>query len=202
MTKTIKINLFNQATIQQAIKDIQNYKQEIIDKTYRFCDELSELGIEVINANILDEFRGYIGFRKEVNPQQYGCSEILILEDMKTYESHWLALDENGKEREKVAKMSAVLLAEFGSGAKADSNKKHMQTTHVKEQVGRGTFPSEQNEPFGNENHARKQKMWSYMDTDHKWRRGSGVAPTMPMYNAYIEMERQIMKIAREIFKK
>jgi len=199
--KKLKINLFNQTTIQQAIKDIQDYKQELINNTKKFCEELSKIGIEVINANISNEFRGYIGFSKKVNPQQYGCEEILILEDIDTYESKWLALDENGKETEKTAKLSAVLLAEFGSGIKADAERKHMETTHVKEKVGRGTFPSETNEPFGNINHARRQKIWSYKDTDEKWKRSSGVAPTMPMYNAYIEMERQIKEKAREIFK-
>lgn len=201
MKKPIKINLFNQATIQQAIKDIQDYKKELINNTQRFCDELAQEGIDVINASILEQFKGYIAFRKKVNPQQYGCEEILILEDITPYESHWIVFDDMGKEITKTAKLSAVLMSEFGAGIKADAKQDHIETTHTKERVGRGTFPSETNEPFGNENHARNKKMWSYMGTNHKWNRSSGMTPTMPMYNAYLEMERQIRQKAREIFK-
>lgn len=200
--KKVKINLFNQATIQQAIKDIQNYKQEIVDKTQMFCDRLSNIGIKVIDANIPNEFAGYVAFGRKIDPQKYGCDTIIILTDAELYESKWLVKDENGEEIEKTAKISAVLMSEFGSGIRADANPKHIKATNVKEKVGRGTFPSQNNEPFGNRNHARTQDMWWYKDAKtKKWERSRGMTPKMPIYNAYLEMERQIKEIAREIFK-
>lgn len=200
--KKLKINLFNQATIQQAIKDIEDYKQEIIKGTERFCKELSDEGINIVNLNIPDEFASYVAFGRKIDPQQYGCDAIIILTDVIPYESRWLVKGENGKEIEKTAKLSAVLMAEFGSGVKADANAKHIKATNVKEKVGRGTFPSQTNEPFGNINHAQKQDIWWYKDAKTKeWQHSSGATPKMPIYNAYLEMERQIRQKAREIFK-
>jgi len=197
--KKLKINLFNQTTIQQAIKDIQDYKQDILNKTKTFCDRLSEIGINIIQVNLGDGAI-HIGLTKKIEITENGCKEILILADKHPVTKAWLSIDENHKEIMKTAEISPVLMFEFGTGKNASANKKHTDTVNVKEKVGRGTFPSENNKPKGNENHAW-QDTWSYKDIHGKWHRTSGMTPTMPMYNAYLEMERQIRQIAREIFK-
>lgn len=199
MKKPIRINLFNQATIQQAIKDIQDYKKEITNNTKKFCDELSKIGIDIIKVNLGDDAI-HIGLIKKIEISESECKEILILADKHPVTKAWLSIDENHKEIMKTAEISPVLMLEFGSGKDASAAKKHTDTVNVKEKVGRGTFPSENNKPKGNENHAW-QDIWKYKDIHGRWKRTSGITPTMPMYNAYLEMERQIRQIAREIFK-
>lgn len=197
--KKLKINLFNQTTIQQAIKELQEYKQDLKNKTELFCERLSKVGIDVIRVN-LGNYAIHIGLRKNIEIEGNDCKAILILYDEHSVISEWVVRGDNGELVDKTAEISPVLMAEFGSGKNASAAKKHQNAVNVKEQVGRGTFPSENNKPFGNENHAW-QNSWSWQTKDGKWHRSSGMTPTMPMYNAYLEMERQIKQIGKEIFK-
>ena len=177
--------------------ELEQYKQDLLVRTQRFCEELASLGILTADVTIGGSgFKPFVSLIKEVNPTTYGCSAILMMVDKKQFKSEWLGEGDV----KKTAYISPTLMLEFGAGFRADASPKHIQATNPKEKVGRGTFPSEETTPFGNENHAW-QKIWYYKDTNGKWQHSSGVTPKMPMYVAYEEMEKQIRSIGRKYFK-
>ena len=187
--------------IKRLINDLEEYKNDIISKTEKFCKDLSEKGIEVAKG-LTSGFEEYVYFEKKVDMKEYGCEAIMIMADAKLYESEWLALDKNGEETTKTNSVSMTLMLEFGSGKNADAIAKHQAVVNNKVPVGRGTFPSENNKPFGNENHAW-QNSWAWKDAQTgEWKHSSGSPPSMPMYIAYLEMEKQIKETARNIWKK
>ncbi len=182
--------------INKIISRLEEYKQDLLRRTEKFCEELSDVGINTARGLIGNEYNGYIALVKEVNPTQYGCSAILIMKDESPIISEWYGEDEV----KKTAEVSATLMVEFGSGKKANATPQHIKAVNAKEKVGRGTFPSENTKPFGNENHAN-QNVWWWKDLDGKWKHSSGLTPTMPLYNAYVEMEREIKQIWRKNFR-
>ena len=185
------------AGINKIKAELEQYKQDVLLRTQRFCEELASLGILTADVTIGGSgFKPFVSLIKEVNPTTYGCSAILMMVDKKQLKSEW----KGEGEVTKTAYISPTLMLEFGAGFRADASAKHIQATNPKEKVGRGTFPSEETTPFGNENHAW-QKIWYYKDTNGKWQHSSGVTPKMPMYVAYEEMEKQITKIGRKYFK-
>lgn len=185
------------AGINKIKAELEQYKQDVLLRTQRFCEELASLGILTADVTIGGSgFKPFVSLIKEVNPTTYGCSAILMMVDKKQLKSEW----KGEGEVTKTAYISPTLMLEFGAGFRADASPKHIQATNPKEKVGRGTFPSEETTPFGNENHAW-QKIWYYKDTNGKWQHSSGVTPKMPMYVAYEEMEKQITKIGRKYFK-
>ena len=185
------------AGINKIKAELEQYKQDVLLRTQRFCEELASLGILTADVTIGGSgFKPFVSLIKEVNPTTYGCSAILMMVDKKQLKSEW----KGEGEVTKTAYISPTLMLEFGAGFRADASPKHIQATNPKEKVGRGTFPSEETTPFGNKNHAW-QKIWYYKDTNGKWQHSSGVTPKMPMYVAYEEMEKQITKIGRKYFK-
>lgn len=187
----------SESGINKIISQLEEYKQDLLRRTRDFCEELATLGIITAETTIGGSgYKPFISLVKEVNPTTYGCNAILIMSDEKELKSEWLG-EGNIK---KTAYISPTLMMEFGAGFRADASPKHIQATNPKEKVGRGTFPSNETQPFGNENHAN-QKIWYYMDLDGKWQHSSGVTPKMPMYMAYMEMEKQINRIWRKHFK-
>lgn len=189
------------AGINKIKAELQLYKQDLLSRTQKFCEELATAGIE--KAQVLISGSGYapfISLVKKVDPTIYGCEAILIMEDNQPIISKWKGIDDKGKEVDKTAEVSPTLMIEFGSGVKASADPLHQQVVNVKEKVGRGTFPSEKTKPIGNENHAW-QSVWYYKDMSGNWQPSSGVSPKMPMYMAYEEMEKQITKIGRKYFK-
>lgn len=202
MKNKIKVEL-SQKGIQSLINYLEEYKQSVIDLTNVFCNRLTELGMDIINVKIsnvknLEEAPNHIAITKKVDKTEYGCETILLMKDSSPILRKWsVFLD--GEKIEKIAEISPTLMLEFGSGEYASATPNHRNTVNVKEQVGKGTFPSHLTKPIGNENHA-KEGIWHWMDEDKKWHWSKGIAPTMPMYSAFLEMEKQIEQIGKEVF--
>ncbi len=179
MPKTITMTL-SQSSIQNAIKELRQYQNDLNRKCEIFCQRLAELGILKAKENT-GNFRKYISFTYEVKDRTKGCKAVMVATNTGIIHSEWQT-----KDGVKSADVSPILMCEFGSGLKAE-NPKGIPG------VGTGTFPGQ--------THAEDPNGWYWMDLDGEWHHSYGVTPKMPMYHASIEMILNIQKIAREVFR-
>lgn len=179
MAKKIKFSL-SQRSVQQAIKELREYQDELNKKCKILCQRLIQEGIQVSEGRIGNSgFGKYIHIDSKITTEKAGCKAILIMTDKNKIVSEWRTL-----EGIRSAVVSPMLMVEFGSGLKAENPMGIVG-------VGTGTFPggTHGNEPG-----------WYYMDLDGVWHYSTGVSPKMPMYYAGKEMREKVIKIAKEVF--
>lgn len=165
--------------INNLIKQLEDYQQSLIQKCETFVKRLAEEGITVAQENT-GNFGKYIAFSVETEPDVYGCTAILLATDTGTIRSEWQT-----KDGIKTADVSPLLMAEFGSGLKA-------QNPFDVSGVGTGTFPGG--------SHGSDPNGWWYMDLDGVWHHSYGMSPKQPMYKATMAMQEKIIEIAMEVF--
>lgn len=177
--KTIKMNL-SVDSVQNAIKEIKAYQNDLNRKCEELCRRLTAEGIQIVHSYVGDSgFGKYVHLGSEITPEQAGCRAILYMEDTTKIRSDWQTLD-----GVKSAEMSPSLMLEFGSGQKAENPAGIYG-------VGTGTFPggTHGNEPG-----------WYYMDLDGNWHYSTGISPKMPMYRTAEELRKRVQAIAKEVF--
>ena len=174
----ITMNL-SEESVRNAIKDLNQYKSDVLRKTQEYVSRLSELGIQTSKNNV-GNFVRYITFSKELEPNKYGCKAIVLATQTGTIVSKWQT-----KDGIKSADVSPLLMAEFGSRHRAENP---MNVPGV----GQGTFPDQ--------THAFDEDGWYWRDLDGELHHSKGVTPSMPMYKAFVEMELSAIRIAREVF--
>lgn len=180
MVKKISFNL-SQKSIQNAIKEIRAYQNDLNRKCEELCRRLTAEGIVIAKSHISSSgFGKYVHLGSEISPQQSGCKAILYMQDTAKIRSEWQTLD-----GVRSADVSPMLMLEFGSGLKAE-NPAGIPG------VGTGTFPGGKH---GNE------PGWYYMDLDGNWHYSTGISPKMPMYHTGKELAERVVAIAREVFK-
>lgn len=175
----ITMNL-SEESVRSAIKELNQYKSDVLRKTQEYVYRLSEIGIQTSKSNV-GNFGRYIVFSKELEPNKYGCKGILLATQTGSIVSKWQT-----KDGVKTADVSPLLMAEFGSGYKA-------QNPMNVPNVGQGTFPGQSN--------AFDKDGWYWIDMNGELQHSYGVTPSMPMYKAFLEMEINAIRIAREVFK-
>lgn len=170
------------AGMRKLKKELTHYRRVVLTECLNnFVSDLAELGIEVAMENVGEPFGGYIGFKKEVMDTKYNYKKKAIVYGVNLIDfvSTWYRGTEEVSEV-----VNALLMAEYGSGKFADS--KH-----------RGTFP--------NQTHAF-ESVWRWSEvpfwnaTNADWIYSSGYKPTMPMYNALVEMKSQVSRVAERAF--
>ena len=182
MPKTITMTL-SQSSIQNAIKELRQYQNDLDRKCEIFCQRLAELGIQTAKENT-GNFGKYISFTYEVKDRTKGCKAVMVATNTGIIHSEWQT-----KEGVKSADVSPILMCEFGGGIHHNpvANPKAGELG-----FGVGTFPGQ--------THAFEDGWW-YPGDDGEWHYTHGVKATMPMYNASTEMLLNILKIAREVFR-
>lgn len=181
MAKKISFGL-SVKEVQNAIKEIREYQNDLNRKCEELCRRLCGEGIQIAQAHIGNSgFGRYIHLSSVITPQQAGCRAVFYMEDSQKIVSQWKTL-----EGVKSAEVSPSLMIEFGSGLKAE-NPANIPG------VGQGTFPGQ--------THAEDTGGWYYMDLNGKWHHSTGVSPKMPMYFAGKELRDMVVAIAREVFK-
>lgn len=180
---TIKANAFSMMDIQLAKAKIAKYRQELVRKCELFVIALGNKGIVVAQENT-GNYGKYITFSVETEPIKYGCRGFMIATQTGIIKSEWRTADGT-----KSADVSPLLMAEFGSGLRADNS---WAAKASRGQGGTGTFPGQ--------THAELVEGWYYMDLAGEWHHSYGITPSMPMWNAIIEMYHQIAQTAREVF--
>lgn len=168
-----------------SIKNMQDqlkaYKERLIEKCSLFTERLAAAGILVGQRN-LGEFDKYVVFTMETDLQRYGAKTVLYATNSGIIHSQWMT-----KDGVKEADVSPILMAEFGSGLRANNPRAGEFG------MGTGTFPGQ--------THAEDPEGWWYQTVDGEWHHSKGVAPTMPMYKAQMEIYDQIATIAAEVFR-
>lgn len=166
--------------VQNAIKEIKAYQNDLNRKCEELCRRLTAEGIQIAQSHIGSSgFGKYIYLGSEITPQQAGCRAVFYMEDIAKIKSDWQT-----KDGVRSAEVSPSLMIEFGSGQKAE-NPANIAG------VGTGTFPGGKH---GNE------PGWYYMDLEGNWHYSTGISPKMPMYYAGKELRERVLEIAREIF--
>ena len=175
--KTIKIDLFDGKSIQNAIKQVRAYKDDLSRKCQEICQKLMNEGVTVANAAISSVPIGKtITLTTDINPSKMGCKAIMKMTGRETR-------TEDGRV------FYTVLAIEFGAGIyyNSSSNPKSAEFG-----MGVGTFPGQ--------THAFEDK-WYYLGEDGEWHQSHGVQASMPMYKASTEMRQKMDSIVKEVFR-
>jgi hypothetical protein len=131
------------------------------------------------------KFGSYIAFKAEVDPEKYGCKAVMVATNTGLIKSEW-RINSSGDTR--TADVSPILMAEFGSGLKADDSYGKRQQVPM----GTGTFPEQ--------THAEDPDGWWYQTLDGVWHHSYGVSPTYPMMRASVAMTNRISMVAKQVF--
>lgn len=180
MAKKITMNL-SQSSIQNAIKELRQYQNDLNRKCEELCFRLCAEGMPIARTYVGESgFGRYIRLSSEITPEKAGCKAIIIMEDTTKIKSEWQT-----KGGVRSAEVSPMLMLEFGSGLKAE-NPANIPG------VGTGTFPGGKH---------GSEPGWYYMDLEGNWHYSTGVSPKMPMYYTGKELREKVVAIAKEVFK-
>ena len=177
---TISITGLSQKEIKSAMKQLRMYQQETSEKIVRFAWRLADIGVSFAENNA-GYFGKYITFGRTVTAEKTGATAIVYAINKQLIVREWKLADDTIK----TAEISPILMAEFGSGAKANN------PDAGKFGMGRGTFPGQ--------THAFEEEWW-WMTVDGEWKHSSSVSADMPMSQACSEMIANVRKIAKEVF--
>ena len=175
--RTISINLFNSKSIQNAIKQIEQYRDDLPRKCQEICRRLSEEGVRVADAAINSVPIGKtITLTTDINPSKMGCQAIMKMTGRETR-------TEDGRI------FYTALAIEFSAGVR------YANTASPKAKdfgMGTGTFP--------NAKHSWQMEGWYYLGDDGNWHHSFGVQASHPHYSAGMEMRQKIDSIVKEVF--
>lgn len=167
--KVIKFGL-NQKSIQDAIKQLEDYKTGLRNKNELFVRRLAELGIPVIDQNIMmlqgDSDKNHNTYIK-INRFDNYAQAVLVCEG---------------------ANLNFI---EFGAGI--HYNTPTGSSPHPKGQELDYTIGS-----YGQGK--GKNDSWTYYSDSGEWVRSYGTEAAMPIYKASVEIMQNIRKIAKEVF--
>ena len=180
--KRMYISLFGgkkSASIDNVIKQLEEYKVSLHDKCDIFVERLAEAGIKVAYAHV-GEYGDHITFESVKG----GDGVTFLKGSDNPVMVEWYT-DKKGTHKRSY-EVSPLLLSEFGSGWLA-------VVLYDIAGVGQGTMPGQR--------HATDPKGWYWYDEDGTKHHSIGVPPTFPMHNAIMAMMEQADRIAKEVFK-
>lgn len=158
---------FSTESINNAIKRLEEYKEEFAYKNELFVQRLANIGLTVARAKV-------VSVKGDANTN--------VLFEVK--------LDSFGSFKQARIKMSGedVLFIEFGAGIHYNPTDHPLANEFG---YGVGTYPGQ--------THAYDD-YWFYVDEDGVKHMSQGTEAAMPMYEATLEIIKQIRTIAKEVF--
>ena len=175
--QTININLFSQKSIQNAIKQIEQYRDDLPRKCQEICRRLSEEGVRVADAAINSVPIGKtITLTTDINPSKMGCQAIMKMTGRETR-------TEDGRV------FYTALAIEFSAGVRYANTASPRASNFG---MGTGTFPDAK--------HSWQMEGWHYLGDDGNWHHSFGVQASHPLYSASMEMRQKIDSIVKEVF--
>lgn len=175
--KTIAVNLFDSKSIQNAIKQIEQYRDDLPRKCQEICRRLSEIGEQTALVAISESPQGKaVTLRVDISPSKMGC-QAMIVGTGKT------VTDEKGRT------FNLLFGIEFGSGIRYNPTENPLASDFG---MGVGTFPDQV--------HAFDRGGWMYLDKDGNWKHSYGVRATMPFYKSMLEIRKNVDKVVKEVF--
>lgn len=167
-------------SVNHVKKLLEDYRDKLEKQVEQFCNELAEIGAEVIRVDLATHNKG--------EGETLGSVRI-VTEGSGRY----------GYYKAKVQVTSdAILFIEFGSGAIHGYGAPHAGEFGM----GPGTYPSEviPQDPTGKYENWNNPNGWHYYGNDGKLHWSDGMTPTYPMYKGGKAMEEKIEEIARKVF--
>lgn len=168
--KQIKINLFDSRGLDKAIQQIRQYQNSLNDKCAEFVRRLAEVGIPVIDDNIASA----------AGDSDKGHNTYIKINSFGSY-----------SQAELVVESKSIIWIEFGAGV------------HFNGHLGSSPHPkgNELGYTIGSYGKGQgKNDFWFYYADTGEAVMSHGTQATMPVYKAGLEIKRQILKIAREVF--
>lgn len=158
--------------------ELKNYKREIEKNTEILISRLLQSGVAVSQSKISESPLGkYVTVTTNISSDNMGCKGVLLAKGAV-------------KEQDGYAPFSILLAIEFGAGVHFNPTPNPIISSEFP--YGVGTFPGQ--------THAY-QDTWFYWDENTKeWKPTHGVKATMPMYNADMEIIKNVVKFAKEVF--
>lgn len=167
--RTISFGL-SRDSVQRAIKELEEYKQSIIDKNALFVQRLAEIGIPVIDQNISaasgDSDKSHNTYIKVNSYQDYSQATLVT----------------EGRD---------LFFIEFGSGIHyngAAGSSPHPKGTELGYTIG----------SYGKG--LGKNDYWYYQADTGESVKSYGTESTMPVYKASVDIQNRIVDIAKEVF--
>lgn len=176
--KTIKVDIFNPKSIQDCIKQIEAYRDDLPRKCQEICRRLCETGQQTALVAINESPQGKaVTLRMDIDPSKTGCKAMLI-------GTGKTVTDDKGRI------YNLLLGIEFGSGIRLNPTANPLASEFG---MGVGTFPGQK--------HALEPGGWMYLDKDGNWKHSYGVKATMPFYKAMTEVQRNVNDVVKDVFK-
>ena len=160
-------------------RQLLQYKDELPTKCEKLVSRLLQSGVTVSQTKISESPLGkYVTVTTNISSDKMGCKGILLAKGAV-------------KEQDGYAPFSILLAIEFGAGIHYNPTPNPLISSEFP--YGVGTFPGQ--------THAYKDMWWYWDEDNQEWRPTHGVKATMPMYKASEEMQNNILKIAKDVFR-
>lgn len=163
--------------IESLKRQLLQYRDSLPIKCETLVSRLLQSGVAVSQTKISESPLGkYVTVTTNISADKMGCKGILLAKGAV-------------KEQEGYAPFSILLAIEFGAGIHYNPTP---NPNADKFGLGVGTYPGQI--------HAFED-LWFYWDEDaQEWKPTHGVKATMPMYSADMEIIRNVVKTAKEVF--
>ena len=179
MKERIYISLSNEKTIQEAIQELEKYKESLINKSELFIKRLADIGVTVAKTAIADasgDSDKDVSFLVTINTFEGDVKGRITI-------SSTPHTDKDGRV------FYPHLAWEFGAGIFYNNGNINPKASEFN--LGVGSFP--------NQTHALNDYWW-YRDEAGNLHFSKGTEAAMPMYKASLEMISRIEEIAKEVF--
>ena len=176
--KNIKINFFDGGkSLQEAIRQIEQYRDELPRKAQQLCQRLSEMGKQTALTSInQSEYGNMVTLKVNIEPSKIGCKAMII-------GTGRTITDQKGRS------FNLLYGIEFGSGITYNPTDNPLASEFG---MGIGSFPGQ--------THAFDKGGWAYLDKNGYWHHSYGIKATMPFYKAMREIRQNISKVEKEVF--
>ena len=145
--KTIKIELFDGKSLQQAKKQIESYRDNLPRKCQEICRRLSETGEQTALVAISESPQGKaVTLRVDISPSKMGCQAMIIGTGKPV-------TDDKGRT------FNLLFGSEFGRGIRLNPMANPLASEFG---MGVGTCPGQK--------HALEPGGWMYLDKDGNWK--------------------------------
>ena len=168
--KIINIDLLNNRSLDKAIQEIRQYQNSLNDKCAEFVRRLAEVGIPVIDENIA----------AAQGDSDKGHNTYIKINSFGSYSQAELIVESN-----------SILWIEFGAGV------------HFNGHLGSSPHPKGEELGYTIGSYGKgqgKNDFWFYYADSGEAVMSHGTQATMPVYKAGLEIKRQVLKIAKEVF--
>ena len=177
--RIITVTLSHQSSIENAIKEMEKYRDELMDRNVLFIKRLQEIGVTAARERLATG----------QGDSDRNASFILSFTTDYGEAKGRITITSNPKVDEEGRTFYPHLAWEFGAGIYFNNGNANPKASEFG--LGVGTFPDQKN---------AYRDSWWYKDEFGNLHLSQGTQATMPMYNASLEIIKNIELIAREVF--